>query len=115
VRLGRLLVVAALTIAITSFAVWQVWPWNSDALANLRLGEWPQGAVLFALGVHAGETGWLEDLPARLRRRLGRVALIGAAVTVVLFAVLDARGRRRPCSMRPPVGRRCSSHSSTVW
>ena len=68
-RLGVLLTAAALTIAVTSFAVWQVWPWNSNVLFTARLGEWPQGAVLFALGVHAAETGWLEDLPPVMARR----------------------------------------------
>ncbi|MGE5287831.1 MAG: acyltransferase family protein [Micromonosporaceae bacterium] len=90
-RLGVLLAAAALTIAVTSFVVWQVWPWNSNVLHTARLGEWPQGAVLFALGVHAAETGWLEDLPLVVARRLGRVALVGTIATVTLFAVLEAR------------------------
>lgn len=90
-RLGALLAAAALTIAATSFVVWQVWPWNSNVFFTARLGEWPQGAVLFALGVHAAETGWLRDLPRVLARRLGWVALAGTVATVTLFAVLEAR------------------------
>jgi surface polysaccharide O-acyltransferase-like enzyme len=90
-RLGRLLVTAALTIGVSSFVVWQVWPWNADVLFAARLGEWPQGAVLFALGVHAGEAGWLEDLPPALVRRLGWVAVMGTVATVTLFGVLEAR------------------------
>ncbi len=89
-RIGRLLVLAALTIAVASFVVWQPWPWNSNVLYTARLGEWPQGAVLFALGVHAGETGWLEDLSRSVVRRLGWVALVGALATVALFGVLEA-------------------------
>ena len=56
-----------------------------------RLGEWPQGAVLFALGVHAAETGWLRDLPPVLARRLGWTALAGTIATVTLFAVLETK------------------------
>jgi surface polysaccharide O-acyltransferase-like enzyme len=90
-RLGLLLVGAGLAIAVGSLLVWQVWPWNSNAFRTLRLGEWPQGAVLFALGVHAGETGWLrEGLPTVVRRRLAWVGGIGSAATVLLFAFLDA-------------------------
>jgi surface polysaccharide O-acyltransferase-like enzyme len=90
-RPGVLLAAAALTIAVASFAVWQVWPWNSSAFFTARFGEWPQGAVLFALGVHAAETGWLRDLPPVLARRLGWTALAGTIATVTLFAVLDAQ------------------------
>ena len=52
-----LLAAAALTIAASSFAVWQLWPPTGDMYLNPRLGEWPQGAVLFALGVHAARPG----------------------------------------------------------
>lgn len=90
-RLGALLVVAGLTIAVTSFAVWQVWPWNSNVFHTARFGEWPQGAVLFALGVHAGETGWLDQVSPALTRRLGWVAAIGATATAALFAVLEGQ------------------------
>lgn len=90
-RPGLLLAAAALTIAVASLAVWQVWPWNSSVFFTARFGEWPQGAVLFALGVHAGETGWLRDLPPLLARRLGWTALAGIIATVALFAVLEAR------------------------
>lgn len=92
-RLGLLLIGAGLAIAVGSLLVWQVWPWNSTAFRTLRLGEWPQGALLFALGVHAGETGWFREGLARVvRRRLAWVAGIGSTATVLLFAVLDANG-----------------------
>ena len=42
-----------------------------DTFLNLRWGGWPQGAVLFAPGVHTAEAGWLEDFPPTLARRLG--------------------------------------------
>ena len=90
-RLGVLLAAAALTIAAASLAVWQVWPWNSGVFFTARFGEWPQGAVLFALGVHAAETGWLRDLPPVLARRVGWTALAGTIAAVTLFAVLETK------------------------
>ena len=90
-RLSLLLVGAGVAIAVGSLLVWQVWPWNSIAFRTLRLGEWPQGAVLFALGLHAGETGWFREGQSKVvRRRLAWIAGLGSAATVLLFAVLDA-------------------------
>jgi glucan biosynthesis protein C len=77
--------VAAATIAVTSFVVWQIWPWNAEMFMNLRLGEWPQGAVLFALGAHAAETGWLERLSRTTIRLLGRLAVGAAVALAALF------------------------------
>jgi hypothetical protein len=64
------------------------------------VGEWPQGAVPFALGVHAAEAGWLEDFPPGLARRLGWVAAAGVAalMTVMLYLVLD-RGTDQALAM----------------
>ena len=88
-----LLAAAVLAIAVSSFAVWQPWPVMGDTFLNLRWGEWPQGAVLFALGVHGAEAGWLEDFPPVLARRLGWVAAAGVAalLALMLYLVL-ARG-----------------------
>lgn len=95
-----LLAAAALAIAVSSFAVWQPWPVMGDTFLNLRWGQWPQGAVLFALGVHAAEAGWLEDFPPVLARRLGWVAAAGAAalMTLMLYLVL-ARGKDQALAM----------------
>ncbi|MGZ4580843.1 MAG: acyltransferase family protein [Nocardioidaceae bacterium] len=89
---GRL-VLAAATIAVTSFAVWQVWPFNAEVFLNLRFGEWPQGAVLFGLGVWAAEAGWLDDLAWARARRLGWVAAAAAVLLGSLFGLeIIARG-----------------------
>ena len=83
----RLLTAAATTIAVTSLAVWQVWPWNAEVVLNLRVGEWPQAAVLFALGVYAGETRWPDALTRVTLRRLGWVAAAAAATLSGLLVV----------------------------
>ncbi|MFZ5871440.1 MAG: acyltransferase family protein, partial [Actinomycetota bacterium] len=88
---GPALAGAVLLIAGASLAVWQVWPWDAEMVLNLRVGEWPQGAVLFALGVRAGEAGWLADLTGRRVRRLGWVAAGGTVALSGLFAVQLAR------------------------
>ncbi|MGZ4602327.1 MAG: acyltransferase family protein [Kineosporiaceae bacterium] len=91
-RPGVLVVVASATIALSCLAVWQVWPWNADMFLSLRFGEWPQGAVLFALGVHAAETGWMNRLQPVFIRRLGRVAALAAAALAALFGAEAASG-----------------------
>jgi hypothetical protein len=87
-RPGVVLFVAAATIAVSSLVLWQVWPWNAEVILNMRFGEWPQGIVLFALGVHAGERGWLENLTPALVRRLGWLAATAAAALSALFGAV---------------------------
>jgi len=82
------LAAAAATIAVSSFAVWQVWPANAVMFLNLRVGQWPQGAVLFALGVLGAEAGWLDEVPPVLARRLGWVAAAGLAALLALMVSL---------------------------
>lgn len=81
---------------MSSYAVWQLWPWDAEIYLNPRLAEWPQGAVLFALGVHAAEAGWVGELPPVLARRLGWVAAAALAVLETLVAVELARGQFEP-------------------
>ena len=81
---GQVMVAAALVIAVTAFVVWRRWPLaDAHTFLNVQWGLWPQGAVLFALGVWAGEAGSLEDLTA-WARRLGWTAL---TATVMLMAL----------------------------
>jgi glucan biosynthesis protein C len=78
---------------VSSFAVWQLWPMTGVMFLNLRAGEWPQGAVLFALGVLGAEAGWLDELPPVLARRLGWVAAAGvAALLTLMVSLVVARG-----------------------
>lgn len=82
----RDVVVAAVTIALTGFAVWIVWPLEDDVFLNLKWPAWPQGAVLFALGVAAARNGWITDMPKRLTRQCGWVAVGGMVALGVLLA-----------------------------
>jgi glucans biosynthesis protein C len=84
------LALAALVIAASSFLVWLVWPLEAERyFLKLRLGAWPQGAVLFALGAHraGGATGWIGDRQPLTRRRLGWIAAASTSALVTLFAV----------------------------
>jgi hypothetical protein len=83
-----ILVLAAATIAVSSFVVWLVLPLNREMFLNLRVAQWPQGAVLFGLGVMAARAGWLVDLDRRFVHRLGGLT-IGA--TLALFTVLGVQ------------------------
>jgi glucans biosynthesis protein C len=90
---GRLVLWAATAIAVSSFLVWQVWPLTEDAVLNLKFAEWPQGAVLFGLGVYAAEAGWVDDPPPLSDvRSLGWTALAGMVAFVALFAFGAASG-----------------------
>lgn len=84
----RLVLAAMVAIAVTSWLVWLRWPLTEEAVLNLKFSEWPQGAVLFALGVHAAETGWVDRPPSLHQvRALGWTALAGAIGFVALVAV----------------------------
>jgi len=89
----QVMVAAAVLIAVTAFLVWQRWPPDdAHTFLDLRWQSWPQGAVLFALGVWAGEAGSLEGLTA-WARPLGWTALAAAASFVALGVYEQARGQ----------------------
>jgi glucan biosynthesis protein C len=82
---GWPLVAAIGTIALLSFVVWQ---WSSlvdDSWYNLKWAQWPQGGVLFLLGVWAGERAWLDTWLPGVAARLGWIAL-GALVVLLGLA-----------------------------
>ena len=82
----RQLLLAATVIAAASFAVRLRWPWTTDTFLVLRWQEWPQGAVLFTLGVLWGERGWRGRLPVAWAHRCGQVAAAGLAAVSLLTA-----------------------------
>jgi hypothetical protein len=82
------LLIAAAVIAAASFAVRLRWPFDtSDAFLDLRWAEWPQGVVLFTLGVLWGQRGWLGWVPVAWSRRCAQVAAAGLAALSLLVAV----------------------------
>jgi peptidoglycan/LPS O-acetylase OafA/YrhL len=88
----RHLVTAAAVIVVASFVVRLVWPFTADTPLALNLWEWPQMAVLFALGALAEERGWLDPPPAWLRRaclRAGAVAAIAVLIAIAVGATTD--------------------------
>lgn len=89
---AQVIAAAAVLIAVTAFVAWQWWPLDDgSAFLALRLGEWPQGAVLFALGAWAGEAGRFDDLTA-WGPRLGWTALAATALVAALLGYENARG-----------------------
>jgi peptidoglycan/LPS O-acetylase OafA/YrhL len=88
---GRVLAAAVATIALAGALIWLRWPLDAeDTWLNLRWGMWPQGAVLFALGVRVAHSGGIGQLPPSLVRRLGWIAGPALAVLVALAAVVVA-------------------------
>jgi fucose 4-O-acetylase-like acetyltransferase len=84
---------AALLIAVTAFVTWRWWPPDdASTFLGMQWESWPQGAVLFALGVWAGEAASLEDLTGRARL-LGWTALASAGLLVALAGYEQARGQ----------------------
>jgi glucans biosynthesis protein C len=88
----QVMVAAAAAIAVTGFLTWQRWPLDDGTtFLDARWAEWPQGAVLFALGAWAGQAGNLEDLTA-LARRLGWTALTAVAALAAVLGYEQERG-----------------------
>lgn len=112
--LPGLLAAAAVAIAVSSFAVWQPWPVMGDTFLSLRWGEWPQGAVLFALGVHGAEAGWLRDFPPMLARRLGWMAAARVAALMMLMGHWPWHGEWTRRWRWAPTCPRWSSRCSTA-
>jgi glucan biosynthesis protein C len=82
------LLIAAAVIAAGSFAVRLRWPYDtSAAFLDLRWAAWPQGAVLFTLGVLWGERGGPGRVPAAWSGRCGQVAAAGLAALSLLAVV----------------------------
>jgi hypothetical protein len=85
--------IAALAIGVGSWAVWQVFPFLSQTYLDPIFAEWPQGAGLFALGVHAAETGWLDRVTSTLVRRLAGLAIAGLFGLGGLMALVLVSGQ----------------------
>ena len=79
-------------IALADLVVWHWWGFFDRTLWNLNWAHWPQAAGLFALGVVAGERGWLVSLPRDFSRACGRITLVALATLFGLAGVSLAAG-----------------------
>jgi glucans biosynthesis protein C len=91
----RHLLIAAALIGPLSFMVWLVFPLGSVQPFELQLWEWPQLAVTFALGVLAGERGWLAHRPSAPIRRTCWLAPL-PALGVVAWMLVAYRSTQPP-------------------
>jgi glucans biosynthesis protein C len=95
---AAVIVAAAVLIAVTAFLTWQRWPLDGgNTFLQNRWAEWPQGAVLFALGVWAGEAGGFDELMT-WARRLGWTALAAVTLLAAWIGYENARGHLQPAS-----------------
>ena len=81
---SRQLIAFGAAIAVVSWIVWLGWAYTDDTPFNANFGHWGQASVLFALGVAAGERGWLETFSWERARRLGWIAAAGMALLAAL-------------------------------
>src|SRR3954453_3765549 len=68
---GRTLITLAAGISITTVLVRMVFPAASGQIGQSHLWQWPQFIVMFGLGIVAGQRGWLDPVPDRIRRGCG--------------------------------------------
>jgi len=85
IRIGRLLVLAG-AVAIATFLVRLVFPFESEYLVDLNLYEWPASIALFGLGVVASRNGWLTAIPTRLHSQSRTVSLLAVGAFGVFMA-----------------------------
>jgi peptidoglycan/LPS O-acetylase OafA/YrhL len=86
---GRALLVTGVGIAVSTFAVRLVWPFQSGEVFGLTLWELPQMVAMFILGVLAAERGWFDEpLDDRLRRRCGLAAVAGTLMIPIVAVVI---------------------------
>lgn len=85
----------AAAVAVSTFLVRLDIPFDSDQYLALNLYEWPGCLALFGLGIAASGSGWVREVPDRLRHRCAVVSLVGAAgfgAFTALGAVLGGIG-----------------------
>jgi hypothetical protein len=87
---GRELAALVVVLAVATFLVRLVFPFQSGEWAHLNLWEWPQYVVLFGLGTVAARRGGLQPVPERLRRGCGIGALAATGGVVFLFVLVEA-------------------------
>lgn len=84
----HVLMLAAM-VAIATFLVRLVFPFDSQRYVDLNLYQWPECVALFGVGVLAARHGWLTAVPDRLRRH-SRTATLAAVAGLALFVGIGA-------------------------
>jgi len=83
---ARHLVALAAAIAVGTFVVRRWFPFDSLQFTNAHVWQWPECIGLFGLGIVSARHGWLRQVPERIRRGSGWVALVATLALLVLVA-----------------------------
>ena len=81
------LLLLAAGVAVTSFLVRLVAPYNSWGLWGLHAWQWPECVAAFTVGVLGVRRGWLATVPEPMRRYARRAALTGVVGLAVFIAL----------------------------
>ncbi|MET9312772.1 acyltransferase [Kribbella sp. NPDC003505] len=77
---ARQLALVSVVVAVTTFLVRLVFPFNSEnRYLDLNFYQWPACIAIFAVGIVASRADWLTAVPDRLRRISGVVTLVALA------------------------------------
>jgi hypothetical protein len=89
------LVMTAVVIAVSSFAI-RIWfPARSQQILDLHLWQWPQCIGLYGLGVLVAGQGWAERVPLRTARRCGMAVLLAVTAGVAVVVLLGVSDPKR--------------------
>jgi len=83
---GRTLVLLAAGISLATILIRPAFPFTSQQIGQIKLWQWPQYLGMFGLGIMAAQRGWLDPVPARIRRRCGQTVLLSLLALGLLFA-----------------------------
>lgn len=84
----HVLMLAAM-VAIATFLVRLVFPFDSQRYVDLNLYQWPECVALFGLGIAASRLGWQTAVPDRLRRQ-SRTATLATVAALAIFVSFGA-------------------------
>jgi fucose 4-O-acetylase-like acetyltransferase len=81
---GRILIVLAIGVGLSTFVVRLVFPADSGQPLNLHLWAWPEYLAMFSVGVVAARRRWLRPVASELARRCGIATLVGILLSVAM-------------------------------
>ena len=91
-RQGRALVLLAVGISLATVLVRPAFPFVSAQIGQVKLWQWPQYLGMFGLGIVVAQRGWLDPVPARIRRRCGQAVLLSLVALGLGFAATALAG-----------------------